>query len=592
MYSALPRRALKWIHFANYKLLPLTVVCNFVTGAEPYALLFFVNILSTYTFRAPYMRSIVLLSVCLAILLAIDCLKRIVKNMQVTGELSLRMLYNRTIALKRLTLSSISNKQLIDLSYTIEDYQQYNGGPIIEAYKLFEEKTRLMFSILFASVLVLSFMRGLHTYILYGSLMTAVILTALLFFKVNTKIEDNNIKMQERMMRNNRLGNFYFSLLTSEFSSMKSVRNYSVHHFIEDKYAGFMNPMIQAYKTYAIQKVISDTIRFVCNTVLSLVAVLWMLNTMKESISLVLIFALFQSTNSVSNIVLTINNGIINKERLKNLFFYLDAEGTHNKKITHTDETALIRINALRFRYPAQQVCALQNINLTFEKGKIYTIVGLNGSGKTTLIKHLIGTMNAPLVGRVTYHRDIADSVIPYCPQKNPIFSFTIGENIALSEMYDNKKITDIVSSVQLNLHEPDILQCVLGHDFEDTGINLSGGQEQKIGIARALYCDEHLIILDEPTAALDIRAENAIYTLVKELRNRRTCIFVSHRLSSSTFSDCIIVMHNGQIVGQGEHATLLAQNAYYKHLFEAQAKHYRIHTDEKASEDARDYSM
>lgn len=570
MFNEFNRRAIKWIGLIDKKLLSLMFFLNILLCIEPYILFFAIQIVSNVGLGMLKFHYIII-AISLVMLLIIDALKLILKRLKDTSEIKLRAHYNETLALKRISMSNSYNKKLLDMSYIIDDYQQYNGGPIIEAYRILDENLKVFFATVTSIILCIHYMNNFNSYLIYFFLIGIVLVISFLFYKINTRIEKDNLKLQNQMMENNRLGNFYFSLLTSDFSSMKSLRNYSVNNFIENKYSSFMNPMIKSYQQYSLKKTLSDTSRLLVNAGFTLIAVLWFLSNTNTTINLVFLFALFNSASNVSNFVLLLNNKKANNKRLENLFLFLDAEILCSQKEIHESKTILINVNSLSFKYPNQHHLALKNINVKFEKGKIYTIVGSNGSGKTTLIKHLIGLMGNSLNGIITYNKKISENIIPYCPQKNPIFSFTIGENITLSEVYDEKKINEILLNLDLSLNT----KLELGHDFYTTGVDLSGGQEQKIGIARALYFDENIIILDEPTASLDVSTENIIYELVKKLRNQRTCIFVSHRLSSSKFSDHIIVMNNGEIVGQGNHNTLLYTNDYYKKLFEAQSKHY-----------------
>jgi|GEM_PF-1599284 ABC transporter, ATP-binding protein len=574
MFNKFNRRAIKWIALIDKKLLFLIFFLNILLCIEPYILFFVIQIVSD-TGSEMLKFHYTLIAGSLALLLIIDALKLILKRLKDTSEIKLRANYNKTLALKRIAMSNSYNKELLDMSYIIDDYQQYNGGPIIEAYRILDDSLKVFFATITSVILCISYINNANSYLIYLFLIVITLVISSLFYNINTRIENDNLKVQNQMMENNRLGNFYFSLLTSEFSSMKSLRNYSINNFIENKYSGFMNPMIKSYRQYSLKKTVSDTIRLLVNAGFTLLAILLLLSNTKTTFNLVLLFALFNSTYNISNFILLLNNRKANNKRLETLFSFLDAEIFYSDKKTHDSKTVLINVNSLSFQYPNQHNFALKNINLKFEKSKIYTIVGSNGSGKTTLIKHLIALMGNSHHGTITYNKDISEVVIPYCPQKNPIFSFTIGENIALSEVYDEQKIHELLLNLDLNINSAQIAKLKLGHDFSNNGIDLSGGQEQKIGIARALYFDKNIIILDEPTASLDVSAENIIYELVKKFRNQRTCIFVSHRLSSSKFSDHIIVMHNGEVVGQGTHTILLDTNEYYKKLFEAQAKHY-----------------
>ena len=228
----------------------------------------------------------------------------------------------------------------------------------------------------------------------------------------------------------------------------------------------------------------------------------------------------------------------------------------------------------------------LKNVSLILKAGETLSLVGINGAGKTTFVK-LVCRLYEPTEGEILIN-GIPINTIPYkdyCEllgvvfQDFKIFAFTVAENVALSTDYD-------VSEVERCMEESDIMKKVgslpdksetfLSKEFSENGIEFSGGEGQKIAIARTLYKDPPLIILDEPTSALDPIAEYEIYQKFSSLVKGRTAIYISHRLSSTRFTDKIAVFENGELCEFGNHKELLKiENGIYKNMFEMQARYY-----------------
>ena len=157
--------------------------------------------------------------------------------------------------------------------------------------------------------------------------------------------------------------------------------------------------------------------------------------------------------------------------------------------------------------------------------------------------------------------------------------SFSLGENVAAAVEYDTGRVLDCLGkagfSERLNTL-PKGLETMLNKDFDESGVQVSGGEAQKIALARALYKDAPMLVLDEPTAALDPIAENDIYLKYNEMTKGRTSLYISHRLASTQFCDRILFLADGNIAEEGTHQTLLAIGGGYAKLFEVQSKYYK----------------
>lgn len=238
------------------------------------------------------------------------------------------------------------------------------------------------------------------------------------------------------------------------------------------------------------------------------------------------------------------------------------------------------------FTYPGTDKQILQDINVQFEVGKSYAIVGENGSGKTTFIK-LLTRLYDPDQGEILlnnisakkYDTDEYYSLFNVVFQDFDLFSFKLAETIATDEKYDESRILQILKDVgfwKRYKKMPKGLDTSLNKEFDAEGVILSGGEQQKLALARALYNDGPIYILDEPTAALDPISEYEIYQKFHEMTRGKTTLIISHRLSSCRFSDEILVFDQGKIVQQGSHDELVSKPGKYADLWQAQARHYQ----------------
>ncbi|MBE6929125.1 MAG: ABC transporter ATP-binding protein [Ruminococcaceae bacterium] len=245
-----------------------------------------------------------------------------------------------------------------------------------------------------------------------------------------------------------------------------------------------------------------------------------------------------------------------------------------------------IEFRNVSFRYPGSDTYALRHVNLTFKVGEKLAVVGMNGSGKTTFIKLLCRLydptegeilLNGVDIRKYDYSEYLALFSVVF--QDFRLFSFSLGQNIAASRSYDDARVVQCLEKAGLGqrfAHMQSGTDTCLYRDFDPEGVEISGGEAQKIALARALYKDAPFIILDEPTAALDPVAEYEIYERFNRIVGDKTTIYISHRLASCRFCDRIAVFDGGHIVQHGSHEALLAKTAgrYYE-LWQAQAQYY-----------------
>ena len=238
------------------------------------------------------------------------------------------------------------------------------------------------------------------------------------------------------------------------------------------------------------------------------------------------------------------------------------------------------------FKYPGSEDFALRNLNLKLSAGERTAVVGPNGSGKTTMIK-LLCRLYDPTDGEILLdginikEYDYAQyiSLFSVVFQDYSLFPLWLGQNVAASENVNEKRALDCLTGAGFaeRLSEmPERLETILYKSFDENGTQISGGEAQKIALARALYRDAPIVVLDEPTAALDPIAEYEVYTAFDEIIGEKTAVFISHRLSSCRFCHDIAVFEKGRLAQRGGHEELLSdEGGLYYTLWNAQAKHY-----------------
>ena len=254
-----------------------------------------------------------------------------------------------------------------------------------------------------------------------------------------------------------------------------------------------------------------------------------------------------------------------------------------------------IELKNVYFRYPGSDHDVIKNLSCKINAGETIVLVGLNGAGKTTLIK-LITRLYDPTGGEILLdginikEYDVGElySLFGITFQDFGKYAVSVKENIAFSNVHNPIDDEKVKKAAHESYAEDFINKLPNKYDtplmkyFEENGIEPSIGQWQKLSVARAFYSDSDILILDEPTASLDAIAEQEIYDQFDELRKGKTTIFVSHRLSSATTADNIIVIDEGRLIEYGPHAELMKKHGKYYELFSTQAKRYITNKDQE----------
>ncbi|SDF33558.1 ATP-binding cassette, subfamily C [Fontibacillus panacisegetis] len=298
------------------------------------------------------------------------------------------------------------------------------------------------------------------------------------------------------------------------------------------------------------------------------------------------IYKLSQNISTLIGYIIDLNQSLIYINSYVEFINLPSEKSRNNNKTTHSDQYE-IKFDNVSFKYPNDEKYTLKNINMIIRHGQRLSIVGANGAGKTTLIK-LMTRMYEPTEGGIFLNgTNIKDyDYEEYLTLFSVVFqdfrflatsikaNVTIGrENEKNVEIFNVLDKTGILDKVRKMPYE---LETSLYKLFDSEGIELSGGELQKLAIARALYKNAPIVILDEPTAALDPISEYDIYTRFNDLTENKTTIYISHRLSSCRICDLIAVFKNGHLVELGDHDELMKnQFGDYKKMFDTQAEYY-----------------
>lgn len=254
--------------------------------------------------------------------------------------------------------------------------------------------------------------------------------------------------------------------------------------------------------------------------------------------------------------------------------------GTHTEIL---DKPQTIKLENVSFTYPGNSQPTLKNINLEIKPYQKIALVGYNGAGKTTLTNLLlrlydvtegsitIGGRNIKDWDTKAYHGNFAAVF-----QDFSLFGATVGENVAMSDTHDSKKVIAALKESGFDKKLENGTDSVLLREFDDNGMSLSGGESQKVAIARTFYKNCPFAILDEPSANLDPMSEYALNEAMSRAADNKTVIFISHRLSTTVMADVIYMLENGEIIETGSHEELMAKNGKYAYMFNLQAEKYK----------------
>ena len=403
------------------------------------------------------------------------------------------------------------------------------------------------------------------------------------------------VRLDEKMILGNRIYGVYSNLALDHYQSGKEIRIYGEQKLI----LGEMERVTKENRSMWLGAV-KRSIPFICGSSvmdMAAAAVIYAYAIMRalwgglapgDVIAFVMVFEYI--SGGMTTISDTISRIRISYQNCADVFAFLDLPNKQYKGTIPTekrnDNEYEFEFRHVWFKYPNTEQYVLRDVNMKWRIGEKMALVGRNGCGKSTLVK-LLCRLYDPTKGEITlngidirkYDFDDYMALFSVVFQDSSLFAFSIAENVAASTEYDSDRVEDCVrrSGLSERLDTlPEGINTYLYKDFDEHGVEISGGEAQKLCLARAIYKGAPFIVLDEPTAALDPISEHDIYTKFNGIVGTRTAIYISHRLSSCRFCDEITVMDNGEIVERGSHDELVARNGKYAELWSAQAEYYK----------------
>lgn len=427
--------------------------------------------------------------------------------------------------------------------------------------------------------------------LLFILVLCIVAINSSIFKKIERiKFEDN-----QKAIFDNRAF-MYFLRLTSDFSVGKDIRLYHIAPLILKKAKHFTDNLLKIYTRQftAIGKY-SGISNINMQVQMVIVYGYLALCVMKETISIGSFTMYANTVKAFSTSIMSLVNSFTEINQLcmyLDLFIQFDHIESKNFSgiiSTSTIKTFEIEFRNVSFKYPNKDGYTLKNISIVIQPGEKLSIVGLNGAGKTTFIK-LLSRLYEPTEGAIflggidirEYVYEEYMNILSIVFQDFKLLSFSIKENLVNDINENTEKEEKIISCLNKAGFKEDLERLKNGVDtniyknFDEKGVEFSGGQAQKIAIARALYKDSPIVILDEPTSALDPISEYEVYNSFNSLVEGKTAIYISHRLSSTRFSDHIAVFKDGEIIEYGNHYDLVKdRNSLYADMYTTQAKYY-----------------
>lgn len=412
---------------------------------------------------------------------------------------------------------------------------------------------------------------------------------------VSKKTEKINYEFEPISAKFSRKQSYLYNTMIG-FDWAKEVRINKAAEWLHEKHKNvteeYLNVYMKQQKKHLLLKIISSLSAFVETfTTYIYCALMAITGSITIGSFSVYIGAIANFSSSLNAVVQSfIHNSYVMK-RIEEYYDYRERITPFHEKTDPVTSPALDTIPSIEFvnvsfRYPNTDFDVLKNISLKIEAGKRLAIVGYNGAGKTTLIK-LLCRLYEPTEGEILYNgkniRDIRYTdymdILSVVLQDFKLFAFPVWENVVLNRQMDKEYLAYCIEKCGLQNKMntlPKGMETSVGREFDEEGIEFSGGEGQKLASARALYKRGKISIMDEPTSALDPLAEYELYNRFDQIIMNNTALYVSHRLASAKFCDRVAVFAGGEIIEEGTHDELMQQNGVYCEMFNKQAEYYR----------------
>lgn len=497
----------------------------------------------------------------------------------------------------QMEFEEIEKEQTLEKFRKVQLGERGHGGVRGQLEKIYQYFTNCV-QVVFATGFVLLLLvrsdlskEGIGFFLLTTGCLLALFAAVLAFGKwVAETLGKLSMEMNARTDQVNAIGG-YVGVLYGERAA-KDVRIYQMRDYLMKKYQVMSNLCKEEYEADKIKGRYTGAVVFALELLAGATYVYIALKVLTGSVQIgdILMYAgaiitMMNSIREMMSIHIEIN---YSNEYLRTYEEFINLPNMHydgTLPIEKRDDNRYeLEFCHVSFKYPGTENDILRDVNLKFEIGGTMALVGRNGAGKTTLIKLLL-RFYEPTEGKITlngidigkYDYDEYMKIFSVVFQDFELYHFPLDENIAGSEKVNEARVREVIRQVGLENRVAKMKNGIHTSLYYETGEGemLSGGEAQKVAIARALYKDAPFVILDEPTAALDPLAEVEIYEKFDQMVKEKTAIYISHRMSSCKFCDRIVVLQDGKITEIGTHEELIKRQGEYFRLYEAQAKYY-----------------
>jgi len=428
-----------------------------------------------------------------------------------------------------------------------------------------------------------------------------ICVTTLVSFLLNRKVlKWVEVNMDEKNGYEH--GMQYIIETSNDVAAAKDIRLYNMKVWLSKRYNKYMEGLLKWYRRYTAKLFGVSAVDSGMSLIREGVVYLYLLYLVFNGDITVAGFVLYFNVvagfstwlGSLLGQINVLSRLNISMNRFRSYLEYPESyKREEGKAIKDTQNPGAIEMKNVSFRYSDDGAYIIKDFNLKINPGEHLAVVGLNGAGKTTMVKLIMG-LNEPEKGSICYDgtdireydRDKYYEIFGAVLQDHSILPVTIAEIVAENDagMADREKVSECLKAAGLKEKIGSLaggIDSKYDKTFWDDGISLSGGEQQKLLLARALYRGSPVVVLDEPTAALDPVSENRLYETYDEMMKGKSTIFISHRLASTRFCNRIVLIEDGSIVEEGTHDELIRKKGRYYELYETQAKYYRNGSEE-----------
>lgn len=430
-------------------------------------------------------------------------------------------------------------------------------------------------------------------------LIVVLVIGIALVLYIYSRVSKEQMELMQEIVPINRRYGYYINVATDK-DAQKETRLYNMEKMITDRIVNFSNETCDVFEKIQIDMgkamgQMSAVSEAVAAFSYGYVGLRTLTTTFGPLLSIGALTMYVSATINFSSMATKFGEAIVNLLQFMGFldpymeFMSLAEETKQPGKIPFEGDVETVEFRNVTFTYPKAEKPVLKNITFSIRKGEKISIVGLNGAGKSTLVKLMCRMYQADSGVILVNGRNIYDyeyfsymNTISAVFQDYRLFNFTIAENISCQQKdADRDEINRLIYEVGLQEKVAELKDGIdsrFGKDYDEDGIEMSGGQGQKVAIARALYKKASMVILDEPASALDPIAEAEIYEKFNSLVEDKTAIYISHRMSSSVFCDKILIIDGGTVADYDTHDNLMKKtdSLYYK-LFMSQAENYKL---------------